>query len=84
MSNTDPDPDLAALATLLQMLEHASFRRAFVSNPQAALTQHDVGGVGQHLLNVLAELSYEELSLIGHVGSELRAMLGAGAGGFMF
>jgi len=84
MSNPEPNPDLANLAVLLQLLEGAAFRRAFLSDPGAALATNNVGAVGQQLLDVLADLTYEELRLIGNVGSELRVMLGNDADGFMF
>ena len=84
MSTPETDPDLASLSTLLDLLQHAEFRRSFLNDPRGTAEARGADGVGQHLLNVLADLSYEELSLLGRVGSELKVVLGPDASGFMF
>ncbi len=84
MSSPETDPNLDQLSTLLELLQHAEFRRSFLNDPRGAAELRGVDGVGQHLLDVLADLSYEELSLLGRVGSELKVVLGPDASGFMF
>lgn len=72
------------LNTLLQMLEHAEFRRSFLGDPRGTLQREGIDGVPQDFLNVLADLSYEELRLLGNVGGELRVVAGVDDGGLLF
>ena len=71
------------LNTLLEMLSSAEFRKAFVVDPTSALQSRGIDGVPHNFLNVLAELSYEELRLVGNIGAELKAVVGRD-GGLLF
>lgn len=72
------------LTRLLQSLEHAEFRRSFLNDPTGTLTREGIDGIGQHFTDVLADLTYEELRVLGNVGAELRVLVGEDGGGLLF
>ena len=71
------------LNTLLEMLQHPEFCKSFANDPMGTLTSRQIEGVPYSFVNVLAELSYDELRLLGNVGSELHTAVG-GNGGLLF
>ncbi len=71
------------LNTLLEMLQHPEFCKSFANDPMGTLASRQIEGVPYHLLNVLAELSYGELRLLGNVGAELHSAVGD-EGGLLF
>ncbi len=68
------------LNTLLEMLKHAEFCRSFVTDPRGALVSRQIDGIPQSFLDFLADLSYEELRLLGNVGEELKVATSGGDG----
>ena len=79
MENKDP---MALLDSLSDVMEKASTRRAFLSNPWATLKHEaniDPPAPNEPfyaLVNTLAEMSFEELTLIGRFGTGIRGVLG--------
>ena len=71
------------LANLMHMLRNAEFCKAFVLDPMGALDSRKIDGVPYAFVNVLAELSYDELRLVGRLGVELKAVVGDD-GGLLF
>lgn len=71
------------LNTLLEMLRHPEFCKSFSNDPMGTLQSREIEGVPYSLLNVLAELSYDELRLLGNIGAELHAAVGVN-GGLLF
>lgn len=71
------------VTNLLEMLKHAEFCKAFVLDPMGTLQSRDIQGVPYNFVNVLAELSYDELRLVGKIGVELKAVVG-NDGGVLF
>ncbi len=68
------------LTNLLEWLKHAEFCKAFVLDPMGTLQSRDIQGVPYNFVNILAELSYDELRLVGRIGVELKAVAGDGGG----
>ena len=80
MPITDP---MARLDTLTTVMERASTRRAVLSNPWKTLTKDadierpaDPDDPFNLLVDSLAEMSFEELGLIGRFGKGIRGVLG--------
>ena len=71
------------LNKLLEMLQHAEFCKSFANDPMGTLDNRQIEGVPYSFLDVLAELSYEELRLLGNIGSALHAAVG-NDGGLLF
>ena len=75
------DP-MGRLDRLTTVMERASTRRAFLSDPWLALTQAgierptDADDPFNVLVDSLAEMSFEELGLIGRFGEGIRGVLG--------
>lgn len=79
METTDP---LGRLDMLSSVLERGSTRRAFHSDPWKTLTEvglvrpSDPDDPFARLVDSLADMSYEELTLIGRFGLGIRDVLG--------
>ena len=79
MGATDPMTRLDRLSTVM---EKASTRRAFLSDPWKTLEEADIerpqdsDDTFNALVDTLAEMSFEELTLIGRFGSGIHAVLG--------
>ncbi len=71
------------LTSLMEMLKYPEFCKAFVLDPMGTLQSRALEGVPYNFVNVLAELSYDELRLLGTVGAELQAVVGDD-GGLLF
>ena len=80
MGATEPMDRLDRLSTVM---EKASTRRAFLSDPWKTLEEgaqierpQDPDDPFNMLVDTLAEMSFEELTLIGRFGSGIHAVLG--------
>lgn len=79
MAITDPMGRLDRLSTVM---ENASSRRAFLSDPWKALVEADIDRPTDpddpfcDLVDSLAEMSFDELGLIGRFGDGIRGVLG--------
>lgn len=78
MESTDP---MALLDTLSVVMEKASTRRAFLSDPWETLGEAGINRPAPNdpfyaLVDTLAEMSFEELTLIGRFGTGIRGVLG--------
>ena len=71
------------LNDLMDSLKFAEFCKAFANDPSAALKARNID-VPYHFLNVMAELSYDELRLLGNIGAELRVAAGDSDGPLLF
>lgn len=72
---------MARLDSLSSVMENASTRRAFLSNPWEALKEVGIERPDPEdpfhvLVDSLAEMSFEELSVIGRFGDGIRGVLG--------
>lgn len=61
------------LAKLGGLLSQPSFRRAFRENAQKALQDNRVGGVDQAVIDILLDLSPEELRVLAWVKDQMVA-----------
>ncbi len=79
MANTDP---MGKLDLLSSVLEKGATRRAFHSDPWKTLAEvgidrpADLNDPFHALVDALAEMSFEELSVVGRFGDGIRQMIG--------
>lgn len=74
-NGTNDLPEYDALSKLVAMLEHAEFCRSFVSDPRGTLQREAIEPVAYEVVDALAELSYDELRVVGRVGAAIRSAL---------
>ena len=73
---------MAKLDRLSSVLEKGATRRAFHTNPWKALTEADIARDPNEndsfnvLVDTLAEMSFEELSVVGRFGDGIRGVIG--------
>ncbi len=66
----EPDQELATpeqldqLARALHVISRPSLRRAFLSDPYGTLKENEAQDLPEVLVDVLADMSYEELSIV--------------------
>ena len=71
------------VADLMEWLKYPEFCKAFALDPMGTLASRKIDGVPYEFVNVLAELSYDELRLLGRIGVELKVVVGD-VGGVLF